>query len=273
MRVAFLGQPGSHSEGAAVQYFGAAWEPVCGESFAAIFAAVSAGRADRAVVPIENSLAGSLHSNYDLLLTHELHIVGEVNYHVRHVLLALPGVELADLRRVLSHPQALDQCDRFLTRLGVQREPVADTTLAARRLVAGSLRDSGAIASRRTAELVGLAVLAEEIADYPENVTRFLVLARDAIPPPVGQPGKTSLVFSLENTPGSLYRALAVFAERGISLTKIESRPLRGRRWEYFFYLDFAVSLPDPQAARALDELARMTAFLRVLGSSPQDRT
>ncbi len=271
MRVAFLGQPGSHSEGATLQAVGPALESVCCESFAAIFGAVGSGAADRAVLPIENSLAGSLHSNYDLLLKHELYIVGEVNYHVEHVLLARPGVALADLRRVLSHPQALDQCDQFLTGLGVTREPLADTTLAARRVRDEDRRDSGAIASRRTAELYGLAVLAENIADYPENVTRFLILARDATPPAAGQPAKTSLVFSLENAPGSLYRALAVFAERGINLTKIESRPLRGRRWEYFFYLDFAISLQDRRAVEALDELERMTPFLRVLGSYPQD--
>ena len=272
MRIAFLGQPGSHSEGAAVQYSGSALEPVCCESFAAIFAAVATGRADYAVVPIENSLAGSLHSNYDLLLQHELHIVGEVNYQVHQHLLALPGVALADLRRVGSHPQALDQCAAYLTRLGVQREPLADTTLAARRLVDENLRDTGAVAGPRAAELYGLAVLAEDIADLPENYTRFLVLARDFTPPAPGQPGKTSLVFSLENRPGSLYRALTVFAERGINLTKIESRPLRGRRWEYFFYLDFAVSLRDPRAAAALQELERMAPFLRILGSYPQDR-
>jgi arogenate/prephenate dehydratase len=271
MRVAFLGQPGSHSEGAALQAFGPALEPVCCESFGAIFAAVSAGRAERAVVPIENSLAGSLHSNYDLLLQHELQIAGEVNYQVRHVLLALPGVALAGVRRVLSHPQALDQCDRFLTRLGAAREPQADTTLAARRLAADDLREAAAIASRRTGEVVGLAVLAEDIADYPDNVTRFLILAREAAPPAAGLPAKTSLVFSLANTPGSLHRALAVFAERGINLTKIESRPLRRRRWEYFFYLDFAVSLQDRRAVEALAELAPLTAFVRVLGSYLQD--
>ncbi len=270
MRVAFLGQPGSHSEGAAAQAFGPALEAMCCESFAAIFGAVGGGAADRAVLPIENSLAGSLHSNYDLLLKHELHIVGEVNYHVQHVLMARPGVAVAGLRRVLSHPQALDQCDVFLTGLGVTREPQADTTLAARRVRDDPQGDSAAIASRRTAKLVGLAVLAENIADYPENVTRFLILAREAAPPATGQPAKTSLVFSLENTPGSLHQALAVFAARGINLAKIESRPLRGRHWEYFFYLDFAVSLQDRRAVEALAELERMTPFLRVLGSYPQ---
>jgi arogenate/prephenate dehydratase len=269
MRVAFLGESGSNSEGAAVEVFGAALEPLSCASFAAIFEAVERGRADRAVLPIENSLAGSIHSNYDLLLRHDLYIVGELDFHVQHNLLALPGAVLSDIRLVWSHPQALDQCAGFLTRLGVTREASGDTTAAARRVRDENRRDVAAIASLRAAALHGLEPLAVGIEDSAENYTRFLVLARDPIGPPAG-PAKTSLVFSTANVPGALYRALAAFAERGINLTKIESRPLRQRRWEYLFYLDFAASQADPAAGEALRELDAVAAFVRLLGSYPQ---
>jgi arogenate/prephenate dehydratase len=270
MRVAFLGRQGSNSEAAARQYFGPeiAEEPC--PSFEAVFEAVEAGRAERAVVPVENSLAGSIHSNYDLLLQHALFITGELNLRVRHYLLAAPGVRLADLRRVTSHPQALDQCAAYLTRLGVTREAAADTATAAERVAREQRPDLAAIASLRAAEIHGLAVLAADIEDNPENYTRFLALAREPEPPLPDQPGKTSLVFALPNEPGSLAGALGVFAGRGLNLTKIESRPLRGRPWEYLFYLDFAAAAGAPEVEAALAELRAMAPFLRVLGSYPQ---
>jgi prephenate dehydratase len=273
MRVAFLGQVGSNSEGAATEYFGADLVRVPCDSFEAIFAAVEQGLADRAMLPIENALAGSIHSNYDLLLERDLHIVGELNFYVQHNLLALPGVALTDIVRVWSHPQALGQCAGYLTRLGVAREPTTDTTVAARRVRDEHRRDTAAIASLRAAESYGLVALAEGIEDSGENYTRFLILAREPVPPTTEGQWKTSLVFSLDNVPGSLYQALAVFALRGLNLSKIESRPLRRRRWEYFFYLDFTAGMADPTAQAALHELGQMAPFLRVLGSYPRDLT
>ncbi|HMA34142.1 MAG TPA: prephenate dehydratase [Chloroflexia bacterium] len=271
MRVAFLGQIGSHSEGAALEYAGAALEAVPCESFGAVFAAVAAGSADRAVLPIENAWAGSIHSNYDLLLQHDLYIVGELSCYIRHNLLALPGVELAAIRRVWSHPQALDQCAAYLAGLRVTREAVADTTAAARRVRDEQRHDTAAIASLRAAALYGLVPLAAGIEDSADNYTRFLILAREPGPPPTGRLAKTSLVFSLEHVPGALYQALAVFARRGLNLTKIESRPLRGRRWEYLFYLDFTAAPADPAPGAALAELQMLAPFLRVLGVYTQD--
>ncbi|MBA3944975.1 MAG: prephenate dehydratase [Herpetosiphonaceae bacterium] len=271
MRIAFLGQPGSHSEGSALQYRQHDMEPVHCASVEAIFIAVQEGLAERAMLPIENSLAGSIHSNYDLLLEYHLHIIGELNYHVQNSLLALPGVRVADIKRVLSHPQPLAQCSNYLTQLGVELEATSDTTVGARRLRAENLWDAGALASRRAAEVYDLHILAEGIDDDVENYTRFLILSREALIPAADQQAKTSIVCSLPHLPGALYQAVSVFAGRGINLTKIESRPLRGRRWEYFFYLDFAGSQASPTVRAALHELAELSTFLRVLGSYPQD--
>nr|WP_290666080.1 prephenate dehydratase [Ardenticatena sp.] len=276
MRVAFQGERGAYSEGASMQYFGQqekTVEPVPCSSFEAAFEALEQGRVDRAVLPIENSLAGSIHRNYDLLLRHiNVHIVGEINYRVRHNLLALPGVRMEDVRRVLSHPQALAQCEGFLTRMHFAREATYDTAGSAKRLREENLRDAAAIASMRAAEVYDLVVLASNIEDDPENYTRFLVLAREpAPPPPHDVPAKTSIVFSLKNAPGVLFKALSVFALRDIDLTKIESRPLRGQRWQYIFYLDFAASLAEERAQNALRHLSEIAPFLRVLGSYPQD--
>lgn len=277
LKVAFQGERGAYSEGALMQYFaptGEEVEPVPCSSFEAAFEALASGAVERAVLPIENSLAGSIHRNYDLLLRHtDVHIVGEINYRVRHNLLALPGVRLEDVRRVLSHPQALAQCEGFLTRMHLAREATYDTAGSAKRLREENLRDAAAIASLRAAEVYDLVVLASDIEDDPENYTRFLVLAREPAPPPQGVPAKTSIVFSLKNAPGILFKALSVFALRDIDLTKIESRPLRGQRWQYIFYLDFAASLADESAQNALRHLSEIAPFLRVLGSYPQDTT
>ena len=270
IEVAFQGERGAFSEEAAVAALGPDIHPVPCRSFADVFAAVVAGRAAYGVVPIENSLTGSIRENYDLLLTHELHIVGETEIPVRHCLLALPGVRLAGIRRVLSHPQALAQCERTLQELLPDAElvPVYDTAGSALIIRREGLRDAAAIAGRRAAEIHGMAVLAEDLADSPENYTRFLVLAREPVIPE--GPAKTSIVFSTENVPGALHRCLEPFAVRGIDLTKIESRPLRKRRWEYLFYVDFAGGVREARCREALEELRERTTFLRVLGSYPR---
>lgn len=244
---------------------------------------------DRAVLPIENSLGGSIHRNYDLLLRHRLHIVGEVQLSVHHCLLGLPGVRKEDLRRVVSHPQALAQCENTLSKLGVIREAVDDTAGAAQFIAAHNLRDTGAVASARAAEIYGLDVLADGIQDDLDNVTRFLMLAREPIIPRVDRPFKTSITFTLEEGPGVLFKALAVFALRDLNLTKIESRPLRKRPlrvvddstngtaksvyFDYLFFVDFEASMADQRAQNALGHLQEFATFLRVLGSYPMDIT
>ncbi|EMS60872.1 Arogenate dehydratase/prephenate dehydratase 2, chloroplastic [Triticum urartu] len=246
---------------------------------------------DRAVLPLENTLGGSIHRNYDLLLRHELHIVGEVRLAVRHCLLANRGVKIGNLRNVISHPQALAQCEHTLTELGIEHRQAVDDTAGAAKLVAEQmLQDTGAVASSLAAELYGLDILAENIQDEKVNVTRFMMLAREPIIPRVDKPFKTSIVFSLEEGPGQLFKALAVFALREINLTKyvdvkIESRPhkkrpfrvaddafsTRVKYFDYLFYVDLEASMADPKTQNALRNLEEFATFLRVLGSYPTD--
>jgi prephenate dehydratase len=270
--VAFQGEPGAYSEAAALEFFGHNIQTIPCHLFEDVFSAVSGGLCTNGILPIENSLAGSIHRNYDLLLHNDLNIVGEYQLRVSHCLLALPGVRLADIHRVHSHPQALAQCEATLNRLGLVQVVEADTAGSARLLRESGDRGAGALASRRAAEVYGLDVVVENMEDNPNNFTRFLALQRASlnVENPESEAYKTSIVFSLNNRPGVLFKALSVFALREIDLTKIESRPIPGKMWDYLFYIDFAGHVSAPASKRALDHLSELATFLRVLGSYPR---
>src|SRR5882672_3124024 len=261
--VAIQGEAGSFTHAAALQALGPDTRLVPRPSFQELFLAVEQGDAARGTVPIENSLAGSVHENYDLLGAHALHVVGETQVRVRHCLIARPGTEQAAIRRVASHPVALAQCRKFFaSHPDVVPVPAYDTAGSVRDLMAGR----PAADARLAAQLYGAVVLEEGLEDHAENYTRFLVVAREPAPPELAR--KTSLVFTLHNVPGSLHQALGVFAARGLDLTKIESRPLPGRPWEYAFYLD-VVGDPRGGVAQALAELRGLARDLRILGAYP----
>jgi prephenate dehydratase len=267
MKVSFQGEPGAYSEQAVFNYCGQVETVPC-ESFDAMFDSVASGKSDAALAPIENSLAGSIHQNYDLLLRHDLHIVGEYFLRVQHCLIANPGAKKEEIKKAISHPQALGQCAAYLRSLGIKPEQVYDTAGSVKMIKELGALDVAAIASRRAAELYGMQILEEGIEDNPENYTRFLAVQREAIIP-AGE-SKTSIVFTLKNVPGALFKALSVFALRDLDLTKIESRPLQGKPWEYLFYIDFIGSAQDETVKRALDHLGEYAMTLRVLGSYPR---
>lgn len=271
MKIAFQGEPGAYGEQAVFNYFGDVETLPC-ESFDAVFDAVTTGACDAGLVPIENSLAGSIHQNYDLFLRHDLHIVGEYFLRVQHCLIALPGVSKADIKKAISHPQALGQCAAYLRRLGVKPEAVYDTAGSVKMLKESGARDTAAIASRRAAQIYELPILEEGIEDNPENYTRFLAISKTPAEGPNGE-AKTTIVFTLKNQPGSLFKCLSVFALRDIDLTKIESRPLQGKPWEYLFYIDFIGSTRAETVRKALDHLGEYALMLRVLGSYPKHKT
>lgn len=270
---AFQGEHGAYSEAAALEYFGPGTETLPLQSFEDVFQAVSTGKCSAGLIPIENSLAGSIHRNYDLLLRNrDIHIVGEYHLRVNHCLMVLPGVAMDAVTTVHSHPQALAQCETSLKRMGLKLVAEYDTAGSARMIKEKGDRSAAALAHKRAADVYGLDVLAENMEDDPANYTRFLMIA--AHPFKVDNPEsgsyKTSVVFSLSNQPGALFKALGVFALRDIDLTKIESRPLQGKPWQYLFYADFCGHADAGNCMRALEHLGELAPFIRVLGSYPR---
>ena len=266
MVVAYQGEPGAYSEAAAQRHAPDATMHPC-PSFEDVFRAVESGTAALGVLPIENTIGGTIHRNYDLLLEHALHIVGDLELKVVHSLIALPGSSIDQIRQIYSHPQALAQCDRYLRSLpGVEVVATYDTAGSAKLIKDKQLAGAAAIASERAATVFGLQVLESGIQDFADNITRFIVVA----PRPVGTgtaTNKTTVVFTLANEPGALFKALSVFALRGIDLTKLESRPIQGRPWEYLFYVDLAVGAREARCERALAHLGEFAPMLRNLGS------
>jgi prephenate dehydratase len=271
--VGFQGELGAFSQEAVGQFFGDAVQPVPYPRFQEVFRALTAGSVHAAVIPVENTLHGSVHENYDHLLAYDVRIVGETSVRIVHNLIAAPGVRLRQVRRVFSHPVALNQClDFFASHPELEQVPFYDTAGSVKMIVADNLGDAAAIGSSVAASIYGGHILRRSVEDDRRNFTRFVLLNAKRRLVPSGQPAKrwkTSLVFTTRNVPGALFRSLSAFALRDLNLTKIESRPLRGKPWEYLFYVDFLGREEDVPVQNALRHLAELADFLRLLGTYP----
>lgn len=275
--IAFQGERGAFSEEAARKLAGPAVAVLPCARFEDIFRAVREGRAAGAAVPIENTLAGSVHENYDHLVNFELVVTGETSVRIVHNLIAPPGVPFSRVRRVFSHPVALNQClDFFARNPQFEKIPFYDTAGSVKMVTEERLEDAAAIASSVAAEIYGGRILRRSIESERQNFTRFFLLRtpefarRHPLRAADHAAWKTSVVFSTRNVPGALFRALSAFALRDLNLTKIESRPLRGKPWEYLFYLEFLGRVDAPAARNALGHLGELADFLRVLGCYPK---
>ena len=268
LKVAFQGEIGAYSEIAVYEHFTSDIQTIPCKSFSDVFKSVEAGNVDYGVVPVENSIEGSVNQVYDLFLEYDLKVCGEIILKIEHCLLANRNADLNSIKVVYSHPQALAQCSNFLERLGCKIIPTYDTAGGAKIVKERGTNDVAAIASERAAEIYGMKVLARDISNTPDNYTRFLVISMEDLPPTGND--KTSIIFSLKHVPGSLYKALEEFALREINLTKIESRPTKRRPWEYNFYLDFEGHRNDPKCMEALKGLEKRATFIKILGSYPK---
>lgn len=275
-RVAFQGERGAFSEEAVRKLLGPRAQAMPCQRFEEVFVRLREKDVSAAVIPIENTLAGSVHENYDHLLTFDFEIRGETSVRINHNLIAAPGVRFRDLRQVYSHPVAINQCLRFFAENPrLERVPFYDTAGSVKMIMEEKRMDAAAIASSVAAEIYGAHILRRSLEDDRRNFTRFFLLRRPEAKPerrasPRNTEWKITLVFSTRNTPGSLFRALSAFALRDVNLAKIESRPLRGKPWEYLFYLDLLGRLDDEKVQNALGHLRELADFLRVLGCYPK---
>jgi prephenate dehydratase len=271
-RVAFQGERGAFSEEAAVKLLGDKIELVPRPTFEAAFAAIDEGRADYILAPIENSLAGSVHRSFDLLVDSKLSILAEEIIPIAHNLIGVPGAKFEDIAVVESHPVALAQCEKFFSdHPSLKRIATEDTAGSVRDVIRAGDKTRAAIAGKFAAKIYGGSILREHLEDNRENYTRFLLLSRspDGAQASLETANKLSLVFQLDHRPGALFHALEPFARRNVNLMKIESRPVHGQPWQYRFYLDLQASRRDPEVAAALAELEKLVVGLRILGSYP----
>ena len=268
LTVAFQGEIGAYGEEAALRFFGQSIQVRPSDSLDNVFRAVERSEAQFGIVPIENSLEGSISRVYDLLLDSNLMVCGETELRISHCLVANPKAQLGLIRRVYSHPQALAQCRSFLRHLGGELIPTYNTAASVKMIKEQGITDGAAVASARAAEIYGMNILSTEIEDNPNNFTKFFILSKQDSPPTGND--KTSIVFSVKHKPGSLYEFLCKLANRNINLTKIESRPTRRKPWEYNFYLDFEGHREDGIAKEVLADLERDAIFIKVLGSYPK---
>ena len=268
MKVAFQGELGAYSESAVYQFFVGSTEVKPCRDLRSVFDSVKRDEVDFGVVPIENSLEGSVTQTYDLFLEYDLSVCGEVIVKIVHCLIANPGTNLDQVNTIFSHPQALAQCRNYLERLGRELVPTYDTAGSVKMLKEKGLKDAAAVASQRAAKIYGMKILARDIADTHANYTRFFVLSKQDS----GMTGKdkTSIIFSTVHAPGALFQAIGEFAKRKINLTKIESRPTKQTPWEYNFYLDFEGHRSEKNCAEALAAIEKYTTFIKILGSYPK---
>lgn len=267
--VAFQGERGAFSHLAATKFLGKAINDQPSSTFRDVFDAIKTGKASFAVIPIENTLHGSVYENYDYLLEYGFPICGETNVRIAHNLIAMPGARFRDIRKAFSHPVALNQCRNFFQKYK-QIEPISfyDTAGSVKMLAEQKTPAAAAIASESAAAIYGGKIVRRNIEDHPRNFTRFFLLAKQTQYFSSGiEPWKTSVVFSTQNAPGALFRAMACFALRDLNLTKIESRPLRGKPWEYLFYVDLIGRADDTRVQNALNSLRELAHFVRVLGT------
>ncbi len=266
--VAFQGETGAYSETAVHRIFGPTARPKPCRHFSDVFRDVWTDTTKYGVVPIENSIEGSVSQVYDLFLQYDLKVCGELALKISHCFIANPDTDLKAVKVVYSHPQALGQCRNYLEGLGIDLVSTYDTAGSVKMIKEQNLTHAAAIAGERAAQIYGMKILAKDIADNQNNYTRFFVLAKDKLSPTGND--KTSIIFSTKHVPGALYEALGEFATRGISMTKIESRPTRQNLWEYNFYLDFDGHMTERNCADALDGLRTRSLFVKVLGSYPK---
>ena len=268
VKVAFQGERGAYSESAVHTFFGSKTEVKPCRDLSEVFESVKKQEAQYGVVPVENSIEGSVNQTYDLFLIHDLKVCGEIIIRIAHCLIANPGTNLDAVKTVYSHPQALAQCRSFLDRLEYDLVPTYDTAGSVKMLKEKGLKNAAAVASEKAAEIYKMRILASEIQDNSTNRTRFFVLSHDDAP--LTGKDKTSIIFSASHTPGSLYTSLFEFAKRKINLTRIESRPTKQKPWEYNFYLDFEGHRGESNCAEALIALEKNSTFVKILGSYPK---
>ena len=266
--VAFQGERGAYSESAVYQFFGSTIKVKPCRDFRDVFENVKNQEVQAGVVPVENSIEGSVNQNYDLFFDYDLKVCGEEIVKIAHCLIANPGATLDSIKTVYSHPQALAQCRSFLEHLKYELIPAYDTAGSVKLIKEQKILNAAAIASERAAEIYSMQILAKDIADNKENYTRFFVLSQQDSAP-TGK-DKTSIIFSAKHEPGSLYHALGEFAKRKINLARIESRPTKKTLWEYNFYLDFEGHRTEPKCVEALKALEKYATFIKILGSYPK---
>lgn len=268
IKVAFQGEPGAYSEEATFKYFGNLIKPISCKTFLDVFQVLEKDKVDFAVVPVENSLEGTVSGVYDLFLKYDLKPCDEVYHKISHCLISFPNENLKTIKKVYSHPQALGQCRKFLERFHWEIIPTYDTAGSVKMLKEKGLKDSAAIASQRAAKVYHMKILKRGIETNQRNFTRFFIISKKERKP-TGQ-DKTSIVFSIKHQPGALYKALGIFAVSNINLTKLESRPVIGKPWQYNFFLDFEGHWKDKIIRQTLEILKHNCLFMKIIGSYPR---